>query len=127
MTGRAMGALLGSTAVAALAAGLLASCASAPDAPAPLHLTTTPAGPDTRLTLVSAPGFEINARHPPALELPGGPVLRFTTGRRTADSAYFAEPPSTHLSGRHERVHGTLRASLCRDGEQVCRSVSIEL
>ena len=102
-----------------------AACSAAPPSDAPLHLTTAPLGPDTRLTLYAAPHLKVNARVAPALELRDGTVLRFRTGLRTADSAYYTEPPSAILPGRHERVHGTLRASVCRDDEQICRSVSV--
>ena len=109
------------------ALGFAAACRhSAPD-PAPLRVTATPSGPDTRLTLRAEAGLKINARLPPALELGDGAVLRFRTGLRTADSAYYAEPPSAVLPGQHTRVHGTLRASVCRDDEQVCRGVRVEI
>ena len=114
------------TVVAALLAAA-AACSAPPKASGPLHLTIAPAGPDTRLTLYATPRLQVNARVAPALELSDGTVLRFRTGRRTADSAYFAEPPSALLRGRHDRVHGTLRASVCRDDEQVCRSLTVEL
>jgi hypothetical protein len=97
------------------------------DRSGPLHLTTTSSGPDTRLTLHPAPGVKVSAWLPPALELPDGTVLRFAAAGRTADSAYFAEPPSALLRGRPAAVHGTLHASICRDDEQVCRSVKLEL
>ena len=112
--------------LAPLAAAILA-CSPQADAPTPLHLTTTPAGPDTRITLSTAPGLKINARLAPALELADGAVLRFDAGQRTADSAYFAVPPSALLPGRRDRVHGTLHASVCRDDEQVCRTLTLEL
>jgi hypothetical protein len=110
-----------------MALGLAAACSRPPADPAPLHITTTPAGPNTRLTLHAGPHLKINARLAPALELDGGALLRFRTGLRTADSAYYAEPPSAVLPGRHTRVHGTLRASVCRDDEQVCRGVRVEI
>ncbi len=115
------------TAAALLAAGVLASCAGPAGTPALLRLRAAPDGPDTRLTLLAAPGLEINARLLPALELPNGTVYRFASGRRSADSAYFAEPPSARLPGRHDRVHGTLRASVCRQDELVCHSVALQL
>jgi hypothetical protein len=115
------------TAAAVIVAGALASCASPADWPTLLRLRAARAGPDTRLTLLAAPGIEINARLAPALELPNGTIVRFVTGRRTADSAYFAEPPSARLPGRHDRVHGTLRASVCRNDALVCRSITLQL
>ena len=127
MRGSATGALVGMTAASVLAAGVLASCAGPAGAAALLRLRTAPDGPDTRLTLLAAPGLEINARLLPALELPNGTVYRFATGRRSADSAYFAEPPSARVPGRHDRIHGTLRASVCRRDELVCHSVALQL
>jgi hypothetical protein len=86
-----------------------------------------PSGPDTRLTLHAGPHVKINARLAPALELDDQTILRFRTGLRTADSAYYTEPPSAVLPGRHAQVHGTLRASVCRDDEQICRAVRMEI
>jgi hypothetical protein len=107
---------------------LLAALACSRGAPpAQLRLTTAAAGADTRLTLVAEPGLKVNARVAPALELPDGRVLRFSGAHLTADSAYFAEPASALLPGRHARVHGRLRASVCREDEQVCRSLTVEL
>jgi hypothetical protein len=106
---------------------LVTACTGRPAAPAPLHLTTTPAGPDTRVTLIPAAGLKVNARLAPALELADGTVLRIDAARRTADSAYFAEPATALLPGHRAAVHGTLRASVCRDDEQVCRTVTLEL
>jgi len=62
----------------------------------------------------------------PALELPNGAVLRFD-GARTADSSSFAEPPTALLAGRHKRIHGHLRASVCAKAEKVCRAVMLDL
>jgi hypothetical protein len=103
---------------------LLAACTGAPD---PMHVTLTPQGGDTRLSLIASPELLINARVKPALELPDGRVLRFDAGSLTPDSAYFAVPPTTVLPGRHSRVRGTLRASVCSKGELVCRSLTVKL
>ena len=121
-----IGRIGGSVPSVIVALGLAAAC-SGPAAEPALSLTTTGAGPDTRLTLHAAPHLKINARAAPALELGDGTVLRFRTGLRTADSAYYAEPPSAVLPGQHTRVHGTLRASVCREDEQVCRGVRVEI
>jgi hypothetical protein len=110
-----------------VAFGLATACRRPPAESGPLQVTTAPAGPDTRLTLHAAPPLKINARLAPALELGDGTRLRFGIGLRTADSAYYAEPPSAVLPGRHAWVHGTLRASVCRDDEQVCRAVRVEI
>jgi len=110
-----------------LALALGAACSRPPANPAPIRVATSPSGPNTRLTLHAAPHLKINARLAPALELGDGTLLRFRTGLRTADSAYYAEPPSTVLRGRHAQVHGILRASICRDDEQICRAVRVEI
>jgi hypothetical protein len=103
---------------------LLAACTGSSK---PLSVILTAQGPDTRLSLVASPELRINARVKPALELPDGSVLRFDSGSLTADSAYFSGPPTTLLAGRHRRVRGTLRASVCGVGELVCRSVIVKL
>jgi hypothetical protein len=119
--------------VAALwAAGLIVAaagvgCGRTSDVPAPLHVTLAADGRDTRVTLYAASHLKINARLAPALETSGGTVLRFAGDHLTPDSAYFAEPPSAVLPGHHDQVHGTLRASVCEEGEQVCRSVTLAL
>ncbi|HKT61401.1 MAG TPA: hypothetical protein VJQ46_15205 [Gemmatimonadales bacterium] len=111
----------------AAASGSLAGCSGTSRDEAPLRVAAAPAGADTRLTLHAAPNLKINARVVPALELTDRSVVRFGAGRLTADSAYFAEPPSALLTGRHDAVHGTLRASVCEVGAQVCRSLVVEI
>jgi len=128
--GRRLGARIarphGVLGVLLLAAGL-AGCRAGPPRDAPVSLSSDTDGPDTRLTLEAAPDFRISVRPAPALELVGGTVLRFAGTALTTDSAYFAEPPTALLPGHHSRVHGTLRASVCQDNEQICRSVKLEL
>jgi hypothetical protein len=109
-----------------LIVGLLLGCAGEPNT-AGVHLETARIGANTRVTLLAAPGLRVNARLKPALELSDGRVLRFDSSRLTADSAYFAEPPSALLPGMHSRLHGKLRASVCDAGERVCRSVVVDL
>lgn len=104
-----------------------AGCAGAPVSDAPLRLETASAGPDTRLTLVPGSHVRLNAGLKPALELADGTVLRFDSPRLTPDSAYFADPPTAILPGRHRRVRGTLRASICESDAPVCRGVVLEL
>jgi hypothetical protein len=111
----------------AAAIGLPSACTRPRVEPGPLQITTAPSGPDTRLTLHANPHLKINARLAPALELSDGTVLRFGAALLTADSSYYTEPPSVVLTGRHGRIHGTLRASVCRDDEQVCRAVRMEI
>ena len=111
----------------ALLTGTALACHQPPRTEAPLHLTTSAVGPDTRVTLHAGPHLKINARLAPALELANGVVLRFAGDDLTPDSAYFAVPPSAVLAGHHDQVHGTLHVSVCRDDEQVCRSLTVEL
>jgi hypothetical protein len=114
-------------ALAGLALTLSAACAAAPAADAPVRLEAAPAGEYTRVTLIPAAHIKLNARLKPALELADGSVLRFDAAHLTADSAYFAEPPAALLPGRHGRVHGTLRASVCENDAPVCRALVLEL
>ena len=110
------------------AAWLVLALACAGPAEPPLRVTASVAGEETRFVLEAGPHLKINARLAPALELDrGGGVVRFDARRLTPDSAYFAEPPVAMLRGRHERVHGTLRASVCREDEAVCRSVMVRI
>jgi hypothetical protein len=95
--------------------------------PSPLYLKTSPAGPDTRLTLMPASGLKLNARLKPVLELPDGRVLRFDSPQLTPDSAYFAGPPTTIAGGRQTSWHGKLRASVCDLAGRVCRTVVLDL
>jgi hypothetical protein len=111
----------------AMVLGVLMACGRSPGGPPPLRVEATPSNRDTRLTLIPQAGLKISARLAPALELADGTVLRFSSPALTPDSAYFAEPPSTILSGRHLQVHGELRASVCDTGASVCRSVLVGL
>lgn len=111
----------------ALLAVLSLSCSPEPRSHLPLRLEASSAGADTRLTLVPATHIKLNARVKPALELGDGTVLRFDSPRLTADSAYFASPPTALLPGRHDSVSGTLRASVCENDAPVCRSLVLEL
>jgi len=104
-----------------VALGFAAACSHPATDPAPLRVTATPSGPDTRLTLRAEAGLKINARLPPALELGGGTILRFRTGLRTADSAYYAEPPSAVLPGLR-RVRATLVWLIARGVGSDCRA-----
>lgn len=104
----------------------LASCRGA-NPSGPLRVESAPAGANTRLTLLASPGLKLNARLKPALELPDGRVIRFDSPHLTADSAYFADPPTAIAAGRQGRWRGKLRASVCDAGASVCRSVELHL
>jgi hypothetical protein len=103
----------------------IAACASEPATL--LRLESAAAGADTRLTLVPAPNIKLNARIKPALELADGRILRFDSSDLTVDSAYFASPPTATLPGRHGRVRGTVRVSVCENDAPVCRSLELQL
>jgi hypothetical protein len=104
---------------------LTLACAREPAGP--LRVQIEGAGSDTRITLVPAPGYRINARLKPALELSDGWVLRLDSPDLTADSSYFTQPPSALVHSSKQGVHGQIRASLCDPGESVCRTVVVEL
>lgn len=78
----------------------------------------------TRLTLIGAPGARINARLPPSLERQDGTVLRFGEAGVTPDSNYFSRPPVLQVPGDPA---GLIRASVCPEGEAVCRRVEVRL
>jgi hypothetical protein len=103
------------------------ACSAAGDrADPPLQVRHWVEGDGTRLALAASPGVRLNARLKPALELADGTILRFDSPRLTADSAYFAEPPSTFVRMPWRDVHGTLRASLCGD-DAACRPFVLDL
>jgi len=128
---RAKGAISGHVPFAGLRVTLIlllaAACSGERGPGAPVRLEISPAGEHTLVTLIPASHIKLNARLKPALELADGSVLRFDTPRLTADSAYFAEPPAAVLPGRHSRVRGTLRASVCENDAPVCRALVLEL
>jgi hypothetical protein len=80
----------------------------------------------TTFTLRPAPDVRINARVLPAIEFADGSLLRLTAPTVTADSAYFAAPPSGSVS-HAGRLPGVVRASICREDEAVCRQVVLPL
>ncbi len=102
-----------------VAAALLSACAR--DGAPPVDLRIEPGPTSTRIRLMPAAGWRINAFLPPAFELDDGSVIRLGAERVGADSAYYLEPPAATLPGSHRALRGTLRASVCAVGEQVCR------
>jgi hypothetical protein len=108
-------------------AAALAACTGEPAPEQLVRVETARAGDHTLVTLIPAAHVKLNARLKPALELADGSILRFDAARLTADSAYFAEPPAATLPGRHRRVRGILRASVCENDAPVCRALVLEL
>lgn len=106
-----------------LAALAVAGCHSV----SPIRVSTTEGAGGRTITVVAEAGYQINARLAPALELPGGQVIRFASPHLTPDSNYFTAPPAAWLAADDQSTHGTLRAGVCRLGETVCRVVAIEV
>jgi hypothetical protein len=104
---------------AAAALLLLGACLREAADPLEVHLVSEAGRPAIRL--VPAPGWRINALLPPALELPDGAVVRLHADHLSADSAYYTAPPTGTLPAGVGVSRGTLRASVCAVGEQVCR------
>jgi hypothetical protein len=105
-----------------MSVAFLLACACA-RSPAPLmRVQRQPTATGTRLVLVGAPGARINARLAPALERRDGSLLRFSGDSLTPDSIYFTTPPRLDVAGA---VSGVIRASVCPEGEKVCRRVEL--
>ncbi|HWA57487.1 MAG TPA: hypothetical protein VG692_09545 [Gemmatimonadales bacterium] len=112
-----------------VALSLLAGCRPTPAPardPVPLSVEEQRTDSALRLVLRAAPGARINAQLKPALELADGRVLRFDADSLSPDSAYYAEAPVLSLA-RGTALHGTLLASVCAEGEQVCQLVRLEV
>ena len=112
---------------APILAAVLFSAACARDPAHPVELRVEAGATGTRLQLRPMPGWRINALLPPAFEQADGSVVRFSADSVSADSAYYLEPPSATLPGADRKLRGTLRASVCADGEQVCRPYVYQL
>jgi len=99
------------------------ACGYSPAA-APVNLQAKSRGGEAVLAVVPAGDLRVNARVPPAIELAAGGVVRLARGRVSTDSSYFLEPPwEVRPSGIP--IRGTLRVSLCRPDEAVCRSAQL--
>ena len=86
----------------------------------PVRLRVGVRAGESILSAVPAAGYRINGRVSPALESPTGQVILLNKGRRSPDSTYFVDPPWARVpKGTHFR--GTLRASVCRTDEALCR------
>ena len=94
----------------------------------PVRLQLSVRAGEPILSAVPAAGYRINGRVSPALELVTGQIIRLGSGRRSPDSAYFVEPPWVRVP-EGPPLRGTLRASVCRADEALCRIalVSVDL
>lgn len=111
-----------------VSAGLFASACQSGKSKDAVHLQSELRSGEPILTVVPAPGYRINARVPPALELAAGRMIRINRGRLSADSAFFVERPWVP-EPRRAALKGTLRAGICRLDESLCRIavVSVDL
>jgi hypothetical protein len=106
--------------VTVLVLAVVAACRSVP-----FRVEAEHGRPTSRFRLVAAPGARINARLKPALELMDGTVLRFDSPHLTADSAYFADAPTTERALPEEAHRGVVRVCVCPSDEKVCRSYDL--
>lgn len=96
---------------------LLAGCGPVTEG-GPVQVVRVNRADQPALAIFHQPDIRINALAVPALELSGGTVVRFARGERTADSAYFAEPPWVPAGGLQGT--GILRVSFCRATQSFC-------
>lgn len=106
-----------------LLAAIAAGCRTG-DAHLPVRLIVREHAAGAALELLPQHGVKINARLAPVLDTEDGRLARFTASALTPDSAYFAAPPSAVIDLSPQMVRGTLRVSICNDGEQVCRALA---
>ncbi len=102
---------------------VVAACGYSP-APTPVKLQAGSHAGEAILAVVPADDLRINARVPPAIELAAGGIVRLARGRVSMDSSYFLEPP-WEVRPPGVPIRGTLRVSVCRADETVCRSVML--
>lgn len=105
-----------------LALALLVACTPR----AIVHLESVAEGSGQRLSVVADPDFKINARLPPALDLPDSTILRFRSDSVDADSAYFTAPPTAFFNGGTP-PHGKLHVGICRKNQTVCNVVTLRI
>jgi hypothetical protein len=67
----------------------------------------------------------VNAGAPPALALEGQDVVRFSGTIDPAAPDYFIGPSKVAIPVASRERRGTLHASVCPEGERVCRVVSL--
>lgn len=104
------------------ALGALACAPAQAAAPVTIHAGVRDGQP--ALSAEPGAGVRLNARVPPALELPDGRILRLTNGAITPDSAYYTEAPWTRRPASLPST-ATLRVSYCRTDEALCRTVTL--
>jgi hypothetical protein len=96
-----------------------------PDSGPPVHQVRTDTG--VRLLMDPAPGDQINALQPPALELANGQRLLFAGLAVTKDSAYFVGEVALAIPAASLPMRGELTTSYCRKGENLCRTAKRQI
>ncbi|HEX5819466.1 MAG TPA: hypothetical protein VFY20_11330 [Gemmatimonadales bacterium] len=77
------------------------------------------------LHVVALGHARVNAGAPPALALDGETVVRFAGTIDPAAPDYFIGPSRVTIPAASRERRGTLHASVCPEGERVCRVVSL--
>jgi hypothetical protein len=77
------------------------------------------------LQVVAVGHARVNAGAPPALALEGEAVVRFAGVIDPAAPDYFIGPSRVAIPAASQERRGTLHASVCPEGERVCRVVSL--
>lgn len=104
---------------------LLPLGACTPARPALVRLETTQVADSMVLEVVAVGQARVNAAAPPALALEGETVVRFTGAIDPAAPDYFIGPSRVTVPAAPRVRRGTLHASVCPEGERVCRVVSL--
>jgi len=77
------------------------------------------------LEVVAVGRARVSAGAPPALELEGETVARFTGAIDPVAPDYFTGPSRATIPAVPRVRRGALHASVCPEGERVCRVVSL--
>ncbi len=102
---------------------LLGACT--PVRPALVRLETAQVADSTVLHLVAVGHARVSAGAPPALALEGEAVVRFAGTIDPAAPDYFIGPSRAALPVAPRERRGSLHASVCPEGERVCRVVTL--
>ena len=90
-----------------------------------MRLETTQVADSTVLQVVAVGNARVNAGAPPALALEGEAVVRFAGAIDPAAPDYFIGPSRVAIPAAPRERRGALHASVCPEGERVCRVVSL--
>jgi hypothetical protein len=90
-----------------------------------VRLETAQVADSLVLQVVAVGHARVNAGAPPALALEGEAVVRFAGTFDPAAPDYFIGPSRVAIPAASRERRGTLHASVCPEGERVCRVVSL--